>query len=116
MVAAASSRTLRDHILDGLADGDGEQDDLVAASEVLANLRTFDMEGRVGLHDLALTVVVVELPDAARLGEQARILAGVLNEPLVEVLGAHEPRVAACLLGVNPEQGGVVDGHRDSSS
>ena len=82
---------------------------------MLANLPAFDMEGRVGLHDLVLAVVVVELPDAARFGKQARVLAGILDELLIKVLGAHESRVAARFLGIDRQQWGIVDWHNHSS-
>ena len=111
----AIGKALRDHVLDGIADRDGEQDDLVTAGEMLANLCSLDVEGWVGLHDLLLAVVVVELPDAVWLGEQAGVLAGILDEAFIKILGAHEPRIAARLLRVNLQQWGIVDRHGYSS-
>ena len=82
---------------------------------MLANLCSLDVEGWVGLHDLLLAVVVVELPDAAWLGEQAGVLAGILDEAFIKILGAHEPCIAARLLRVNLQQWGIVDRHGYSS-
>ena len=73
--------------------------------------QTDDLAARLG-HDLAHIAVDSELAEGVRV---QRVLAGIEDALLVEVLRLHETGIAPRLLGIDPQQWRMINGHGQHS-
>ena len=68
-------------------------------------------EGRIGEHGLRGCLIVIHLPDAARLGKETRFHASFFDEFFIEILRLVQACIAARFLHVNIEKNRIINGH-----